>query len=291
MNTVGKILVVLNLLFALAAGAFIVLWKANDTRHAEMNEHNVGLAKVLDGDARAYHDTAKKLIDENNRLRADIDQLVINSKARQSQLEAEVKRIDQLFGEQKVNAEKAILVRDQWIQEAKRLQSEVKLLNDVVAKREQAVLTLQSDIKKYIAEAQEKQELARKAMERNVGLLARLQETEKMLNKYVQGTTVTANAPVTSASYRNPPTGYVKGRITKVDRTNPGLVTVSLGSDVGVLKDTTLEVYRLQPTPAYLGRLLIREARHNEAVGQLQKSGVAQRPLMEGDEVASELGR
>jgi hypothetical protein len=291
MNTVGKILVVLNLLFALAAGAFIVLWKANDARHAEQNEQNVRLAQVMEKDARAYYDTARKLIDENNKLRADLDQVMINAKARQSELDAEIKRIDKEYRDQKVNAEKAILVKEQMIQEAKRLQAEVQLLNDVVAKREQAILTLQTDIKRYVNEAQEKQELARKATERNIQILAKLQKTEELLNKYVQGTTVTTNVPVTDPSYRNPPTAFVKGRIMKIDATDRTLVTVSVGSDVGVNKDNTLEVYRLQPQAEYLGRLLIREARHNEAVGRLMPSRSAKGALREGDVVASSTDR
>jgi len=90
---------------------------------------------------------------------------------------------------------------------------------------------------------------------------------------------------------RNAPTEFVKGRVLKIDETDRTLVRVSLGSDDGVHKDNTLEVYRLQPEPEYLGRLLIREARSKEAVGRLMKPPFARSPLKAGDEVASDTQR
>ena len=91
------------------------------------------------------------------------------------------------------------------------------------------------------------------------------------------------------AANPNPPAASVKGRITKIDKTDRTLVTISIGSDEGISTNNTLEVYRLQPTPQYLGRLLIRETRNHEAVGQLMKSSVQAGPLQEGDQVASSL--
>ncbi|HYT95466.1 MAG TPA: hypothetical protein VEL76_42500 [Gemmataceae bacterium] len=292
MNTVGKILVVLNLLFGLATGAMIVYWKANDARHAEALAQNERVFKDAVANARAYQDTAKGLIAENNRLRVDLEQQKLNSGAKESEQSAESKRWEKQFLDQKVAAEKAILVKEQALQEAKRLQGEVQLLNDVVAKREQAILALQVDIKRYINEAQFQRTTADAARERSRQLLIQLQEKELLLTKLQQGTKESlASLPVTSPNYRNPPAAFVKGRILKIDSTDRTLVTVSVGSDVGVNKDNTLEVYRLRPQPEYLGRLRIREARSNEAVGTFTQALTSRSPLLEGDVVATDMSR
>ena len=184
------------------------------------------------------------------------------------------------------------LVKEQALQEAKRLQGEVQLLNDVVAKREQAILALQVDIKRYINEAQFQRTTADAARERSRQLLIQLQEKELLLTKLQQGTKESlASLPVTSPNYRNPPAAFVKGRILKIDSTDRTLVTVSVGSDVGVNKDNTLEVYRLRPQPEYLGRLRIREARSNEAVGTFTQALTSRSPLLEGDVVATDMSR
>jgi hypothetical protein len=292
MNSVGKTLVVLNLLFALAAGGFLVIDYAKRTNYRDESEHRGKLAQVSSTNAQVLFDTNRKLVDEIKKLRADNDQLLINQGAKESELVAEIKRIEKEYLDQKRSAEKAILVKEQMIEEAKRLQGEVQLLNGVVAKREKAVLDLQEDIKKYINEAKVQSEYARAAQERGGQLLTRVVELEKKLAKYIQGTTTTGTTTVvTSPNYHNPPPAYIKGRILKIDATDRKLVTVSVGSDVGVNKDNTLEVYRLRPEPEYLGRLLIREAYPNQAIGRLMKSGGVERPLMEGDEVASTTAR
>src|SRR5262249_21298430 len=105
--------------------------------------------------------------------------------------------------------------------------------------------------------------------------------------KLQQGPAGTKTASVRDPNYENPPPAYVKGKVEKV---LPGqnLVEINLGSDMGVNKDNTLEVYRMRPRPEYLGRLRIVDAHHRTAIGQMVRTGGAAAPtLREGDEVAS----
>ncbi len=85
----------------------------------------------------------------------------------------------------------------------------------------------------------------------------------------------------------NPPAEQVKGKIEKVDG---DLVQINLGTDAGVNKNHTLEVYRVTPDAKYLGRIRIVDATKNQSVGRLVPAGNATtRSLMVGDLVVSKL--
>jgi hypothetical protein len=81
-----------------------------------------------------------------------------------------------------------------------------------------------------------------------------------------------------------PPKESSRGLIEKVDPKDPSLVQTSIGSDAGVAKGQTLEVFRLQPAPKYLGRVQILETTPTTSVGR-----AANRDLRAGDLVAVDL--
>jgi hypothetical protein len=90
--------------------------------------------------------------------------------------------------------------------------------------------------------------------------------------------------------FHNPPPKEVKGRVLAVEPTDPRVVRVSLGSDAGLRKHHTLEIYRLKPRAQYLGRLLIIEVTDRSAVGRLVREPGERMPVLRGgDEVASRL--
>src|SRR5258708_38018323 len=76
--------------------------------------------------------------------------------------------------------------------------------------------------------------------------------------------------------------------IRKTSEAKSGLATVSIGSDAGFSKGTSLYLYRLSPKPLFLGELKIVEVNHHEAVGRpvmAQRGG----QLQPGDIVASQI--
>jgi hypothetical protein len=86
---------------------------------------------------------------------------------------------------------------------------------------------------------------------------------------------------------RNPPAEQVEGFIKAAPDAN-GLVRLSIGSDAGLQRGHTLEVFRLSPNQArYLGVLKIVDVSPNEAVAQ--PVGKLQGPLQVGDRVASRI--
>jgi hypothetical protein len=84
---------------------------------------------------------------------------------------------------------------------------------------------------------------------------------------------------------RRPPLEDVSGRIKSV--TPEGLVSLSVGSDQGLMKGHTLEVFRSGPRPQYLGTLQVIEVTPHEAVGRL--SPQMRKLVQPNDQVASRI--
>jgi hypothetical protein len=94
-----------------------------------------------------------------------------------------------------------------------------------------------------------------------------------------------------AAHFQNPAGPSVQGKILRIDADDRTLVTVSVGHEGGVKVNHTLEVYRLQPRPEYLGRLRILEASPDQAVGRLMPLPGTHSPLKEGDAVSGTIPR
>jgi hypothetical protein len=84
---------------------------------------------------------------------------------------------------------------------------------------------------------------------------------------------------------KNPPSEPVEGTVAKVDAKS-GLVTLSVGSDAGLEKGHTLEVYRVNPAK-YLGTVRVIQVTPHEAVAQ--PVGRTQAPIQAGDKAASKI--
>jgi hypothetical protein len=89
--------------------------------------------------------------------------------------------------------------------------------------------------------------------------------------------------PGTDVKPKLPP-APVRGAIEKVDTQDPLLVQISVGSDAGLEKGSTLDAFRLQPEPKFLGRVEIIEVMSTRSVGR-----AVNRNLRAGDLVASHL--
>lgn len=115
-----------------------------------------------------------------------------------------------------------------------------------------------------------------------------LQDTTRELEKFMEeGTTRVAKAGAeVQMTSQNPPPDDVKGTVTSV--TPDGLVAISIGSDAGLLKGHTLEVFRKEPKPLYLGQIKIVEVGPHEAVGKILSKEFRNR-IQAKDEVASHI--
>ena len=105
----------------------------------------------------------------------------------------------------------------------------------------------------------------RKTQDRNERLLA---ENER-LSKEAQTVKLASLNAATGANggKRRPPAEDVEGVVKSTD-SQSGYITVSIGSDAGLNKGDTLEVYRLKPEAAYLGTIEIIAVRADQAVAK-----------------------
>jgi type II secretory pathway component GspD/PulD (secretin) len=179
------------------------------------------------------------------------------------QLKEELKRKDIELKKLQRQLEEGALALEQTKKEAIRLQQELKSAQN---ERDAAVARVSDLFEKLKVRRPQMQALAK-----------------QLANK--EGDTAPPN--VNSPSFKNPPAIKVDGTIETVDKT---LVKISLGADHGVLKDHTLEVYRLKPEPKYLGRILVVDADFRHSLARfIVQTGVPMPTLMPGDLVTSKL--
>jgi hypothetical protein len=286
MNIVGKILVILNLLFALLVGGFLVIdfatrtnWKASyDALKRELEVANVNNKTLQQGMVRLnaeVKDAKTKVEDEMAKLKIE-----------RQFLENDKDALNGLLQVEKDRAKDADLNGQKAIAELATVKEEVKLLQGVIKKREDTILTMEDSVKRYRGEAAANEAKYLATLTRNEFLVSRIQELEQKAAKEKAGP---ATVAVKNVNDLNPPSGYVKGKIEQIDSKDRNLVRVSVGSDHGVGMNNTLEVYRLNPRAEYLGVIRIVDLHPRNAVGQLIRANSAKTPLQEGDIVASSL--
>jgi len=166
----------------------------------------------------------------------------------------------------------------------KAIRAELKELTKAIREREQVILKLQEEVTKLRQEVTATKAIAESLRERNLELLKQIEKLTKVKAGGDRRNPKDPNAA-------NPPAAPVKGRVLKVDPNDGSLVEISIGTDSGVEKSQTLELYRLQPQPKYLGRVRILDANPTRSVGRvIIPAGVDKRPEIQvGDEVSSHL--
>jgi hypothetical protein len=289
MNTIGRTLVILNLVFALVTLGFLVYDYTARANWREAAEHNEQVAKVAEANRATAIQMERNALAKLRKLEADFDSRTIGSGAGEEKLKIQLANLEKELKEAKERANEAVINQDKALAEAKRRQKEVEVLQDVVRKREEEIAKAQVETTNYRNQALQSAAEAKTAIERARGLLEIVKQKELEIAKLQQGPAGTKTASVRDPNYENPPPTDVKGKIVEL---LPGrnLVQINLGTDMGVNENNTLEVYRMRPRPEYLGRLRIVEAHHRTAIGQLVRTGGVSAPaLREGDEVASKI--
>jgi hypothetical protein len=231
----------------------------------------------------------KKPIDAVGKVQRPLDVVQIDPPTEVEKLRAELKDKEDLIKNLKLQLDKATLSRDQAKKEALRLQAELNLHLKVIEMREKSIVQLQQEIVGSSNAVQAAKNERDTALARAQTLEEQLKQKEILIQELIKKlqTGATRLQPSHSPGYKNPPPVDVLGTIEAVDKT---LLKISLGSDQGVLKDHTLEVYRLKPEPKYLGRILIMDADFRHNVGRMiVPPGMPAPQLMPGDQVATKL--
>ncbi len=286
MTAVGKILVFLNLVFSLVVGAFVVMIYLARVHWVESYKALENQNAVLAANAKTYQmesiqakqDAAaqvNKVQGELQKALKDIDAF----KAANGELQEQLTKL-------KKNNTERDAVASASVAEVKKRQDDVAMLRETL----EAEQKKNNELVKQAADAKNEATVANiradSLQERNGRLEASLQQAMKDMARMRAsgGSTVLARA-----SGKNPPPENVEGLVKQTDAS--GLMTITVGSDSGLAKGQTLELFRLNPSAPtqsrYLGTVRILEAYPKEAVVQ-PVGRLADKPR-KGDQVASRI--
>lgn len=290
MNTVGKILVICNLLIALAVGGFFVVdfttrmnWKKGyDEIKKEMTVRDVNYQTTIA--------TSQRLNVEAQTYKKDLNVERQKIKELDEVHKAEISGHKLQLEESEIRTKAAELNHQVALSEIDRLKEEVKGLLTSLRKREDQIVKLEDDNKTQRTNAIAARSEADRMQERNLSLVDRLRQLEEEYARVKSGAGTGETTIVRDPNQPNPPQTSVKGIIEKVDAKDRTLVQLSVGTDHGVKVNHTLEVYRTQPRAEYLGMVRIIDSHPHKSVGKLMRANLPRPPLQEGDFVAGTIG-
>jgi hypothetical protein len=282
MTILGKILVFIILVLALLQAALHIMFHVSQANwvdgYAKLKQTNttmaaeIGVYQTERDEARAE---AAKAVNEMQTQVAMLTNQLKDEKENSTRLTA------QLQGKQE-NLTKSDAAIGGATTDIQRHQLEVKLLEDAVKDKDTRIGDLvksNNDLRERTVQAEI---TSRTLGGRNQDLEAKLEDMSKELIKIK--TSGGGSSGTSTVTAKNPPPSQVEGLITKTDPT--GMVTISIGSDAGLLKGHDLEVFRMNP-PRYLGTIRIMDVRPNEAVGRPVAKPLG--PMQQGDRVASHI--
>jgi hypothetical protein len=291
MNIVGKVLIVLNLVFALATGCCLAVdfvIRTNWKTHAEGCQRELEVARA---NAAAMKSTFEELdrqaksalrdleVEKQNRKNDEIVRKIEMDDARRSGDDAGTKFKDAERSSQQARTESA------------RLKAEIGGLVKVIEERNKILMAKERENRELRLETVSNREKTEAVIARNENLLEQLEDARRKLRESETGTGAFTLTSSVDPNRPNPPPSQVHGMVEKIDQ-KEGLVEVSIGADQGLKKYHTLEVFRLRPQPQYLGRIRIVEVFPHKAIARLVRTPLtAARPLQEGDQVASSIGQ
>lgn len=290
MNTIGKTLVILNFLFAVIVGFLLVFDMALRNRWKDAHDALVAEMKTVEGSRESMKRAVAQLVADYKEKQADIEKITLEIKDNEAKRAAKEAEFDAKMLEfQNIANDKTLMVT-QIEQTLKRKVEEIALLNSTIKTREESIVRLENESKNLRITAVQYEAMFRAGKIQNENMAAQLQEVTQALHKKEVGVVQSDVMVIRNPNEPNPPAVLINGQIERVDAE---LVQLSVGSDHGLQKNQTLDVYRLQPEAKYLGMVRIIETSHRNSVGRLVPSGNAafRTPLRPGDLVTSKLTR
>jgi hypothetical protein len=288
MTTVGKILVFVNLVFSLVVGALAVFVYVPHTNYVLKVKEQIEYRQLDRANMEAY--------------KAQVEEVKAEMQVKVDQEKAAIKRVqDDLAALVLVNKDLADQ-REAEKQKAIRSEANLKAAQVEVARRQESEDNLKKTIKEEIAKNLDMVKQIISFRDRTTGAeiqsraaLVRNRELETQLQDMARDIArIRANVGTTTTvakNAKNPPPENIDGLVKAADNKD-GLFHITLGSDAGLLRGHTMEVFRLNtsnPTQSrYLGTIKIIEVTAHEAVGT-PLGGKMVAPVQAGDTVASRI--
>jgi hypothetical protein len=265
MTSVGKLLVIINLVMSMFFMGFAVMvYTAREDVKAKIDKQaeSLAAAKKAEQEAKTLQATAEADLENEKTERSQeqqVNQDTVDRLTQQNQtLEAQLKQAKEDIakataalesatteqGQRKVQTDELIAVRDQLLKEKTEL------------------VTVKTNLQDELSQTKNDLEI----------LTARAAEMEQTLQQY-QSWIVRNNKGVmpTQAQLEDrgdmSPPPDVEGRVTEVDETGR-FIQLSIGADDGLQNGHELNVWRTTPEPKYVGKIRIFDVRPTTAVAQ-----------------------
>jgi hypothetical protein len=293
MTTLGKILVFLVFVAALAMGGLMVFVSKTAPNWKVLVDDQKKAMDIYNSQVTQSDDSRRELLRQIDQQKKLLDAAQIELRAQAEQYKAESRSAVEMANKAKLQQEKADILHKQAQDQTKRLQDENEYMRTVLAEREKSINGSLDELAKARADLQSAKNDADQAQKRAQTLYEQLKEMQRAVALKEQQSNSPARvvSTIKDSTFTNPPSVYVKGKVERVDSEDKTLVKISIGTDQGLRKDNTLEVFRFQPKAEYVGRLLVVDADAHSAICRLLRQPGVQSTvmLMPGDEVASKL--
>jgi hypothetical protein len=267
MTAIGKIFVIINLLFSLVVAGFIVMIYAKSTNWKSATDKWQAAQVASEASRQAVQTELDQERAKSSKDLAAKDEEIKTLTAKAENAEKAVTTAQSASGmiNLNVNGQQASMMAlqaelDKRKKEVVDLEQQIKDKDDAIVKN----IKSKNDAVDAKVAAEIKATSYQAKAER---LEARVRETEVEIVKLRRsGGTGGAGGTslVTTANPSNPPPQAVEGIVTEK---SGDLIRISIGSDAGLEKGHTLDVFRLKPTPQYLGQIRLTDVRAAEAVG------------------------
>jgi len=285
MTPVGKILVFVNLIFSLFVGAMgLMVFTADTNKNAEIVKVQRE-REVLKASNTTYQEENKTLQESGSSSVKEKEVEIAKLKAEVEDFKRVKDDLDKKYNEASKKLNEKDIVLQTAVAESSRRQEQNAQMSEILkaeVKRNSEISTLLETRAKEIAERISAQTFK----STNERLEVQLREMAKDMERAKAGGT-SALTQVNKAT-KNPPPDNIEGMVKVADVS--GLIKISIGSDAGLTKGHTLEVFRLSAVATqskYLGTVRILEVTPNEAVAQPVKP-LSDKPIA-GDRVASRI--
>jgi hypothetical protein len=310
MTPVGKILAFLNLAFSFVVGALALFTYTARTHWATQYQDLSQKFAVVQGTANTYKAEADRLAQERQKyndelFRAGRAVLMLKPAKDAREAEQEAQRAAQeavkllqdrnreiaKLKDDKDRADKDLAAARRAIvgyetgmtssqSDVQRRQQDVERIREILKVETTKNTQLTRDMNDMRSEMVAAQIQARSLRDRNVALEGQLQDMARDLARLRSA----PGAGSGVARGTTPPPEHVEGVIRRAEGR---LATLSIGSDAGLTKGNTLEVFRFGANPRYIGRVRIVDVSAHQAVAQVE--GKLTAPMQSGDTVASSI--
>lgn len=285
MTFLGKILAFLNLALSIAVAGFILATYASRANWHAAYESMKKQEEVSRRDAEAFK--AEMVQAQSERLKSEkaVEEHRALAKKEKDALDGRITDLSEKLKQAGEENAKHVASQTAAGEELNRRAKEVDYLKRLIGERDQDLARQKKQVVDMQAMMVEATINYRAERERNERLLQeneRLTKDNRQMQQVASSTSLRREAPK-----KNPPAEDIEGRVKATDPS--GYIKVSVGSDAGLSKGNTLEVYRLKPEPAYLGTIQIVQVSPSEAVAKPLVEPRGHGSIQVGDQVSSSI--